>query len=194
VVTGFGRLGEWFGCQRTELDPDLITCAKIITSGYLPLGAVIASARVKEPFWSQPGRAIFRHGFTYSGHPAACAAGLANLDIIAREGLVGRVRELEPVLARAMAPLADAPQVSEVRAGLGLLAAIEIDPELRAGDPGIVERVVAACRERGVLTRGLAGRALQISPPFVITEAQLDRVAQAIAAALQDVKPATPVG
>ena len=194
VVTGFGRLGEWFGCQRTGFEPDLITCAKIITSGYLPLGAVIASARVKEPFWSAPGRAIFRHGFTYSGHPTACAAGLANLDIIEREGLVGRVRELEPVLAKAMAPLADTPQVSEVRAGLGLLAAVEIDPELRAGDPGIVERVVAACRERGVLTRGLAGRALQISPPFVITPAQLDRVADTIAAALQDVKPTATVG
>src|SRR5690348_10154120 len=165
VVTGFGRLGEWFGCGRLGFEPDLITCAKIITSGYLPLGAVIASARVKEPFWSAPGRAIFRHGFTYSGHPAACAAGLANLDIIEREELVARVRAMEPVLERALAPLADEPAVAEVRAGLGLLAAVEIDPELRAADPGMVERLVAACRERGVLTRGLAGRALQISPP-----------------------------
>ena len=83
----------------------MITCAKAITSGYLPLGAVIVSARIQEPFWTEPGRAIFRHGFTYSGHPAACAAGLANLDLIEREELVDRVAEMESVLARAVDPL-----------------------------------------------------------------------------------------
>jgi adenosylmethionine-8-amino-7-oxononanoate aminotransferase len=190
VVTGFGRLGEWFGCQRLGFQPDLITFAKIITSGYVPLGGVIASARVKEPFWSEPGQAVFRHGFTYSGHPAACAAGLANLDILERERLVEQVREMEAMLAETMAPLAGSPHVAEVRAGLGLLAAIEIDPALRREHPGIVERVVAACRERGVLTRGLAGRALQISPPYVIDEAQLRRVAETIAGALEAVGPA----
>ncbi|HYX86165.1 MAG TPA: aspartate aminotransferase family protein [Gaiellales bacterium] len=190
VVTGFGRLGRWFGCERLGIEPDLITCAKAITSGYLPLGAVIASARVQEPFWTEPGRAIFRHGFTYSGHPAACAAGLANLDIIERDGLIGRVAEMEPQLARMLAPLADLPLVSEVRAGLGLLAAVEIDPEARAADPGLVERIVAGCRERGVLTRGLAGRALQISPPYVISEDEIAAVADAIAAAVTQAAPA----
>ena len=190
VVTGFGRLGRWFGCERLGIEPDLITCAKAITSGYLPLGAVIASARVQEPFWTEPGRAIFRHGFTYSGHPAACAAGLANLDIIERDGLIGRVAEMEPLLARTLAPLADLPLVSEVRAGLGLLAAVEIDPEGRAADPGLVERIVAGCRERGVLTRGLAGRALQISPPYVISEDEIAAVADAIAAAVTQAAPA----
>ena len=190
VVTGFGRLGRWFGCERLGIEPDLITCAKAITSGYLPLGAVIASARVQEPFWTEPGRAIFRHGFTYSGHPAACAAGLANLDIIERDGLIGRVAEMEPLLARTLAPLADLPLVSEVRAGLGLLAAVEIDPEARAADPGLVERIVAGCRERGVLTRGLAGRALQISPPYVISEDEIAAVADAIAAAVTQAAPA----
>jgi adenosylmethionine-8-amino-7-oxononanoate aminotransferase len=190
VVTGFGRLGEWFGCQRLGFQPDLITFAKIVTSGYVPLGGVIASVRVKEPFWSEPGRAVFRHGFTYSGHPAACAAGIANLDILERERLVERVREMEGVLAETMAPLAGSPHVSEVRAGLGLLAAVEIDPALRRDDPGIVDRIVGVCRDRGVLTRGLAGRALQISPPFVIDEAQLRRVAETIAGALEHVGPA----
>src|SRR6266496_1557094 len=104
----------------------MITCAKAITSGYLPLGAVIASPRIQEPFWTEPGQAIFRHGFTYSGHPAACAAGLANLLIIEREGLVDRVAAMEAVLAAAVEPLVELPLISEVRAGLGLLAAIEI--------------------------------------------------------------------
>ena len=161
VVTGFGRLGEWFGCQRLGYEPDLITFAKVVTSGYVPLGGVIASGRVKEPFWREPGHAIFRHGFTYSGHPTACAAGLANLAILERERLVERVCEMEPVLAEGIGRLAGTPGVAEVRSGLGLLAAVEIDPELRAADPGVVERIVVACREHGVLTRGMAGRALQ---------------------------------
>ena len=160
VVTGFGRLGRWFGCQRLGIDPDMITCAKAITSGYLPLGAVIISSRIQEPFWTEPGRAIFRHGFTYSGHPAACAAGLANLDLIEREELVDRVAEMESVLARAIEPLTELPLVSEVRAGLGLLAAVEIDPDARAADPGLVERIVTGCRrERSADPRPCGARA-----------------------------------
>ncbi len=191
VITGFGRLGRWFGSERLGIEPDLITCAKAITSGYLPLGAVIAGERVQEPFWSQPGT-LFRHGFTYSGHPTACAAGLANLDLMARERLVERVADLEPVLAATVEPLRTVPLVTEVRAGLGLLAAVEFDPDVRAADPGLVERVVHACREHGVLTRGLAGRALQISPPYVITEAQLQAMAAGMAAAITAVAAASP--
>jgi putrescine---pyruvate transaminase len=190
VVTGFGRLGEWFGCQRLGYEPDLITFAKVVTSGYVPLGGVIASGRVKEPFWREPGHAVFRHGFTYSGHPTACAAGLANLDILESEELVQRVREMEPVLAEGIGHLAGEPGIAEVRAGLGLLAAVEIDPELRRADPGITERIVASCREHGVLTRGMAGRALQISPPYVITESEIGRIAEGIAAAVEQVIPA----
>ena len=111
VITGFGRLGRWFGSERLGIEPDLITCAKAITSGYLPLGAVIAAPRVQEPFWSQPG-SLFRHGFTYSGHPTACAVGLANIDVMERERLVERVAELEPVLAGMFEPLRSAPLVS----------------------------------------------------------------------------------
>ena len=191
VITGFGRLGRWFGSDRLGIEPDMITCAKAITSGYLPLGAVIASERVQEPFWSRPG-AMFRHGFTYSGHPTACAAGLANLDLMARERLVERVADLEPVLAAAVEPLRTAPLVSEVRAGLGLLAAVEFDAEVRAADPGLVDRIVHACRDHGVLTRGLAGRALQISPPYVITQAQLETMAAGMAAAIATVAAASP--
>jgi adenosylmethionine-8-amino-7-oxononanoate aminotransferase len=187
VICGFGRLGTWFGCHRFGITPDVITCAKGITSGYLPLGAMIASPRVQEPFWTAPGSGMFRHGYTYSGHPSVCAAGLANLEILEREGLLERVVRLEPVLAAAMRPLADLPLVSEVRSGVGLLAAIEIDAEARAADPGLVERVVRGCRDRGVLTRGLAGHSLQVSPSFVIDEDEISRIADVFAETLSGV-------
>jgi adenosylmethionine-8-amino-7-oxononanoate aminotransferase len=187
VICGFGRLGTWFGSHRFGITPDMMTCAKGITSGYLPLGAVIASPRVQEPFWSAPGGAMFRHGYTYSGHPSVCAAGLANLDVIEREGLIERVSRLERVLDEAMQPLADEPLVREVRSGVGLLAAVEIDGDARAADPGLVERLVRDCRERGVLTRGLAGHSLQVSPSFVIDEAEIGRVAEVFAETLSGV-------
>lgn len=183
VVSGFGRLGDWFASERYGIDPDMITAAKGLTSGYAPLGAVIVGPRVCEPFWSGTG-AIFRHGYTYSGHTACCAIGLANLEIIEREGLRDRVRELEPVLDRILRPLEAHPLVSEVRAGVGLLGAVELDAGARAEDPGLLNRVVAGARERGVLTRGIRGVALQVSPPFVVTEAELEQVAAAFAGAL----------
>src|SRR5580692_6722132 len=97
VITGFGRLGHWFASERFGLDPDMITCAKGLTSGYAPLGAVLVGPRVAEPFW-RPGTAeVFRHGYTYQSHPTACAVGLANLDLLEREQLIGRVAELESV-------------------------------------------------------------------------------------------------
>jgi putrescine aminotransferase len=187
VITGFGRVGEWFASTRFELDPDLITTAKGLSSGYLPIGAVIVSQRVAEPFWRAGSADVFRHGYTYSGHPTAAAVALANLDLIEREGLIQRVTELEPVLARAMAPLRGHPLVGAVRAGTGLLAAVEIAEDARAADPTIGPRLVLAARERGVITRLLRGVALQVSPPFVITEAELSRIAEVFGAAFDAV-------
>ena len=184
VITGFGRLGAWFGSGRFALDPDMITTAKGLTSGYLPLGALIVSGRVAEPFWRPGSTEVFRHGYTYSAHPTACAVGLANLDLIERERLVERVAELEPVLADTLKPLAGHELVSEVRAGTGLLAAVEIAPQARAEDPGLGPRLVTGIRERGVITRLLRGVALQISPPFVITAAQIQQIAETFAAEL----------
>jgi putrescine---pyruvate transaminase len=184
VITGFGRAGSWFGSQRFGIEPDLMTVAKGMTSGYAPLGAVLAGQRVAEPFWRPGSAEIFRHGYTYQAHPTACAVGLANLDVLEREQLVAGVAELEPVLARHLAPLAGHELVSEVRTGVGLLGAVEIDPAARAADPGLGARLVAAIRERGVITRLLRGVALQVSPPFVITEAEIGRIAETFAAAL----------
>jgi len=187
VITGFGRTGAWLASERFGLDPDLITTAKGLSSGYAPIGAVIASPRVAEPFWRPGSAEVFQHGYTYSAHPTACAVAAANLDLIEREHLVARVAELEPVLARALAPLAGYDLVAEVRAGTGLLAAVEIAEAARAADPGIGPRLVAEIRERGVITRLLRGVALQVSPPFVITEAEIARIAEVFAAALDAV-------
>ena len=184
VITGFGRTGAWFASERFRLDPDMITGAKGLSSGYAPIGAVIISPRVAEPFWRPGSREVFRHGYTYSAHPASCAVALANLALIEREELVSRVAGLAPVLAAALAPLAGHALVAEVRAGTGLLAAVEIAEDVRAADPGIGPRLVAAIRERGVITRLLRGVALQVSPPFVITEAEIGQMVAAFADAL----------
>ena len=165
----------------------MITTAKGLSSGYAPIGAVIASARVAGPFWRRGSAEVFRHGYTYSAHPTACAVAAANLDLIEREQLVARVAGLEPVLARALAPLAGHDLVAEVRAGIGLLAAVEIAEDAGTADPGLGPRLVAEIRERGVITRLLRGAALQISPPFVITEAEIGRIAEVFASALDEV-------
>jgi putrescine aminotransferase len=186
VITGFGRAGAWFASTRFGLEPDMITSAKGLTSGYLPLGAVIVGPRVAEPFWREGSGEIFRHGYTYSAHPTACAVALANLDILDREDLPARVAALEPVLTRALAGLTDHPLVGEVRSGTGLLAAVEIAEDARVAEPAIGVRLVAGIRERGVITRLLRGVALQISPPFVITEAEISRIASTFADALDE--------
>jgi adenosylmethionine-8-amino-7-oxononanoate aminotransferase len=167
VITGFGRCGAWFASGRWELEPDIITCAKGITSGYLPMGATIAAPWVAEPFWAE-GAGVWRHGYTYSGHAAAAAAALVNMDILEREGLCERARELESSLAKALAPLGEHPVVDEVRAGTGVLAAVQLSRGAIAQDPTLAARAVSACRDAGILTRALAPGALQISPALVV--------------------------
>jgi len=182
VITGFGRLGAWFASGRWDLAPDIVTCAKGITSGYLPMGAVVASPRVAEPFFA-PGTGVWRHGYTYAGHATVAAAALANLDIMERERLPERALELERRVADAIVPLSDHSLVEEVRAGTGVLAAVQLSLE-RLTDPGFAPGVVSACREAGIMTRALASGALQVSPALVIEEADLKELAEGIRAAL----------
>jgi putrescine---pyruvate transaminase len=183
VITGFGRLGRWFGCERYGFTPDLLVFAKGITSGYMPLGGVVVGPRVQEPFWSGEGT-WFRHGYTYSGHATACAAGLANLDILERERLVERVADLEPLLAEKVHLLDDHPLVRETRA-VGLTAAVELEAHALEREPGLVDRVVALAREHGVLTRSLRGCALHISPPFIIEPSQIEALVDGLRRALE---------
>ncbi len=123
---------------------------------------------------------MWRHGYTYSGHAAACAAALANLDVIEREGLVAGANERERELEGALAPLVDLARVREVRSGTGVLAAVALE----ADDPALPARTIAELRTRGVLSRLLADGALQISPPLVSTRADFDALAEAIADSL----------
>jgi adenosylmethionine-8-amino-7-oxononanoate aminotransferase len=186
VICGYGRVGDWFASRRFDLEPDMATFAKGITSGYIQLGGVIVGPRIAEPFWN--GEAgTFRHGYTYSGHATAAAAAHANLDIMEREQLPARALELELELTEALAPLAGHPLVAEVRSGIGVIGAVQPDPDLVAADPGLGDKLRFACRANGVLTRTLIGGALQVSPALIVTREQLDEIAGGIGAALDAV-------
>ncbi len=181
VITGFGRTGRMFATELFGLAPDMILVAKGITSGYAPLGGVLIGPRLWTPFFDGADAPIFRHGVTYSGHATACAVAQANLDVLEEEDLVARVAALAPELERAVAPLAEHPLVAEVRSGIGLLAGIQ----LVAQAPG--EAVARRCIEGGVLTRVITNNTLQISPPFIVSESDLQLIATTIAEALDAV-------
>ena len=194
VICGFGRLGTWFGIERWEdVRPDMITFAKGVTAGYLPLGGVVVSDHVAGPFFEAPGGPMLRHGATYAGHPACCAAAMAVLDVYERDGLFERSRELEGALAQALEPLASHPAVAEVRAGLGLLAAVQLAPEALERDAGAVAKVAQGAREAGVLVRPLLG-AIAMSPPLTVEREHLELLASAIGEGLDssDSVPARP--
>ena len=183
VITGFGRCGDWFASGRWDLEPDVITCAKGITSGYLPMGAVIAAPHVAAPFWAD-GAGPWRHGYTYSGHAAVSAAALANIAIMEREHLCERALKLETELADALAPLATHELVAEVRGGTGVLAAVQLRPGLVASDPSLPARVGISAREAGVLVRPLVDGAIAVSPPLVVGASELDELAAGFRTAL----------
>ena len=179
VITGFGRTGRMFGSQRFGIEPDMLVFAKGVSSGYMPVGGVLVGERVWEPFWADGSELIFRHGLTYSGHAGACAAALANLEVLERERLVDRVSALEPDLVSEVERLAELDRVAEVRSGVGLLAGIELI------DAALVPAVLEGCFERGMLTRLLAPSTLQVSPPFVSTREDLARMVIVFAEAIE---------
>jgi putrescine---pyruvate transaminase len=179
VICGFGRLGTWFGIERWGVKPAMIAFAKGVTSGYLPLGGVLVSERVAEPFWSAPGGPVFRHGPTYSAHATCCAAALANIALLERGGLLQRGRELEQPLLDALSPLAGHETVAEVRGGVGLMAAVELTGELLERQPDAVARLTRHARDHGVLVRPL-GRSVAISPPLTADARHFAMIAEAI--------------
>ncbi|MFE7800060.1 aspartate aminotransferase family protein [Nocardia sp. NPDC057440] len=177
VVTGFGRIGgSWFASSRFDLAPDLMTTAKGLTSGYVPMGAVFIAPRVAEPFFS--GGVWWRHGYTYGGHAGAAAAALANLEIIEREGLLNEAKRLESTLHDKLAPLAGHSRVAEVRSGLGAVAAIQL------ADPSEALPLVKTLRAHGVSGRAAGQGAMQISPSFVMTDDQVAELVVGFTAAL----------
>jgi adenosylmethionine-8-amino-7-oxononanoate aminotransferase len=183
VITGFGRCGSWFASTRFGLEPDIVTCAKGITSGYLPMGAVLAAPSVAEPFWAARA-GMWRHGYTYSGHAAVAAAALANLDIMEREHLCDRALELEVRLFETLKPFSEHELVRDVRGGVGVLAALQVVSTSERSEGALAAEVAAACRDAGVLVRPLVGGTLAVSPPLVVDEADLAELADGIRAGL----------
>jgi putrescine aminotransferase len=184
VITGFGRGGTWFACERFGSEPDLVTMAKGLSSGYLPLGAVGARDHVFEAFLGGASEA-FMSGATYDGHPLCSAAGLANLEIIERENLVGRCAEVGPYMQEGLRTLLSHPIVGDVR-GVGLVAGIEYvqSKETREWFPpsvGAAAEVRDAAFARGVFVRLLGGgHCHAIAPPFIITKEQIDSIVKVL--------------
>jgi adenosylmethionine-8-amino-7-oxononanoate aminotransferase len=179
VICAFGRLGTWFGIERWNVEPAMIVFAKGVTSGYLPLGGVMVSERIAEPFWGEPGGPIFRHGSTYAGHPTCCAAALANIALLERDGLIERGREQERALFDALAPLAAHELVSEVRGGVGMMAAVELNAEVCDRDPRIAASLALAARAAGIFVRP-GGKAVAVSPPLTAGPDHFELIAEGI--------------
>jgi L-2,4-diaminobutyrate transaminase len=186
VICAFGRLGRWFGGERFGIEPDLVTLAKGLTSGYVPMSACLLSERVDLVFREHADSLFFGHGYTYSGHPVAAAAGLANLRILEDEKLIENADLIgEKLQRRLRATLADHPLVGEIR-GVGLVAAVEVvedRPTKRSFDVsrGVGKRLHELCLEEGVIVRAV-GDAVAISPPLSIGEAEVDEIVHAVEA------------
>ncbi|MBX3502082.1 MAG: aspartate aminotransferase family protein [Alphaproteobacteria bacterium] len=183
VITGYGRLGAAFASQAFGVTPDLITCAKGMTNGAVPMGGVIAHDKVWDVFMRGPeGMIELFHGYTYSGHPLACAAGIATLDVYRDQNIFERAAKIAPRWEAAAHALKGLPRIVDIR-NVGILAAVELEPR-----PGAVaSRAVEAanlCYDKDVLVRS-AGDALVLSPPLIINESEIDRLFSTIAEAVK---------
>ena len=192
VVTGFGRLGHVFASEPMfGIEPDIITCAKGLTSGYVPLGAMIVSDRLFDALTETAGKGqFFANGYTYSAHPVACAAGMANLDIIEREDICGRVRENGPYFQKRIGELIDLDLVGDVR-GSHFMVCVECsaDKAKKTVTPptwDVARRIFEKCVPKGLLVRPM-GHLMVLSPPLVITRAQIDEAADTLRKAIIEV-------
>ena len=176
VICGFGRLGTWFGSQYYGIEADLMTFAKGVTSGYLPVGGVVVGPRVLEPLQSD-GSFMLRHGYTYSGHPTTCAAGIANIELLESEGLLERAGHVGERLGEGLRSLAADGVVDEVR-GVGAVYAVKV-PEGRAA-PAVRDDLLA----KGIIVRPIVD-SIAFCPPLVITDDQIDRMVDAVADCLK---------
>ncbi len=193
VVTAFGRLGHFFSSKAVfGIDADIITCAKGLTSGYLPLGAFLVSDRLLDGLKDHDEQSgVFANGFTYSGHPVSCAAALTNIEIIERENLLQNVRETGPYFQRQLRTLSDSPIVSDIR-GMGLMACVECELERNthgtedtlAKDYDIGNRIDRHCQELGLLVRPIINMCV-LSPPLTITKSQIDDMVGILRAGLR---------
>ena len=181
VVTGFGRLGHWFASEDVfSITPDIITCAKGMTSGYVPMGACILSDRLVADVSGEAAKgSIFSNGYTYSGHPVSAAAALKNMEIIEREGILHHVRAITPHFQERMRALGELPIVGDVR-GMGLMGCVECVADRVSRNPLTLDKEVGAridahCQELGLIVRPLINMCV-FSPPLVITPGEIDRM------------------
>ena len=192
VITGFGRTGKWFGLEHWNIQPDIISFAKGITSGYLPLGGIGLSDRVYKVLAEVPPERRWMHAFTYSAHPTCCAVALVTLDIIEREGLVEAAARKGHKLLNGLKQLASLESVGDVR-GLGLMCGVELVEDKATKKPFPASRkmgvrVLQECSRRGLVSR-VKEDIFVLAPPFIVTDAEIDRVVnilgEAIPAALE---------
>jgi adenosylmethionine-8-amino-7-oxononanoate aminotransferase len=196
VITGFGRTGRWFALGHWNVEPDLVSFAKGVTSGYLPLGGVIVSNRVHKAIEEAPMDEKFMHAATYSGHPVCCAVGLRNIDILEQEGLPERAAVMGKRLLAGLESLRSLPVVGDVR-GLGMMCGVELVEDQASRKPaiGLGPRVVVEAMKRGLIIRQrggggtpVSGDSLCVAPPLMTPEATLDRIVaiigESIAAAM----------
>jgi beta-alanine--pyruvate transaminase len=183
VITGFGRTGQPFAAQTFGVVPDMITCAKGLTNGCVPMGAVIVKDEIHDAFMNGPEQAIeFAHGYTYSGHPLACAAGLATLDTYAEEGLLTRGSEMGAYFAQAVHSLRGEPHVIDVR-NIGLVGGIELAP-LPGQATQRAFNVFLECYDKGLLIR-TTGDTIALSPPLIIERGQIDQIVDTLRTAIR---------
>ena len=190
IITGFGRTGRWFGLERYGVEPDIMSFAKGITSGYIPLGGIGISDRVYAVISDAPPEKRWMHASTYSGHPAACAVGLANLAIIEREELIPRAATQGTRLMNGLRGLASHPHVGDVR-GLGLMCAVELVEDKATKKPfdasrKMGERVLKECYKNGLVSR-IRGDIYCVAPAFVVTDEQIDTIVNVLGAAIKTV-------
>jgi beta-alanine--pyruvate transaminase len=178
VITGFGRLGSNFGAQHYGVTPDLMTFAKQVTNGVIPMGGVIAKQEIYDTFMTGPEHAIeFSHGYTYSGHPMAAAVGLTVLDVMRQDGLIQRAAEMAPVIEDAFHSLKGEPGIIDIR-NAGLSAAVELEPI--AGKPGLrALNLFEAAIDEGQLYRA-AGDTLAVAPPYLVSKDEIGRMVDTI--------------
>jgi beta-alanine--pyruvate transaminase len=186
VITGFGRLGYGFAAERYGVTPDIINFAKGVTSGTAPLGGSIVSNKIHDAFMANSGGEhvieLF-HGHTYSGHPIACAAGLATLDIYRDEGLFERAKKMEKVLEDAVHTLKGAPLVADIR-NVGMAAGIEIESDPKAPGRRGLEAVKRAFEEQNLVIR-VGGDTIALSPPLIVTESEIGKIVDGLRGVLQ---------
>jgi len=178
VLVGFGRTGKWFASEHWDLNPDIMTVAKAITSGYLPLSAAIISEDIAKPFWETEGH-TFQHGGTYSGHPTCCACALANIKIIEQEGLVERAAEVGKYLGEKLKELTEHAMVGHV-SGIGLIHGIQLVKDKKTKevlDKKIVDFIREEAYEQG-LTYRYRTNGLNIAPPATLTYEQADKIVE----------------